>query len=177
MKVSEFIFQKGKIVSIYGESGSGKTSILLQVVNDTSPSLYISTEGVSYQGRVEKLRWKKDVNFVEVSNIYELVSAILYSSKLSFKVIAIDTINNIYRQSRKDKDLEYPLLLLYAMSQENNVKIILSWQVSVNSRVTGEKFMRRFSEDVYRVTKNHVIIGNLRVCRFKINKYGVEGCL
>ena len=177
MKVSEFIFQKGKIVSIYGESGSGKTSILLQVVNDISPSLYISTEGVSYQGRVEKIRWKKDVRFVEVSNIYELISTILYSSKLNLKVIAVDTINRIYRLTKKDKDLEYPLILLYALSQENNMRIILSWQVSDNIRVPGEKFMRKFSEDVYRVTKDHVIVGNSRVCKFRINTYGVEGCL
>ena len=177
MKISEFIFQKGKIVSIYGESGSGKTNILLQVVSDLSPSLYISTEGTSYQGRAEKIKWKKDVRFVEVSNIYELISAILLSSKLNLKVIAVDTINNIYRRTRKYKDLLYPLILLHAFSQESDTKIVLSWQVSANNRVPGEKFMRMFSEDIFRITKDHLLIGNLRVCKFRIHEYGVEGCL
>ena len=177
MKISEFIFQKGKFVSIYGEAGSGKTSILLQVVNEIFPSLYISTEGVSYQGRVEKMRWNKGVNFTEASSIYELISAILNSYKLDLKLIAVDTINSIYRRTRKEKDLIYPLILLHFISQERNVKIILSWQVSNNHKVPGEKFMRIFSEDIYRVTKDHIIIGNLRICRFKIHAYGVDGCL
>jgi len=177
LKISEFIFQKGKIVSIYGEAGSGKTSILLHVVNEIFPSLYISTEGVSYQGRVEKMKWNRGVNFAEASNTYELVSAILNSYKLDLRLIAIDTINSIYRRTRKEKDLIYPLILLRFLSQEKNVKIILSWQVSNNHRVPGDKFMRAFSEDIYRVTKDHILVGKLRVCRFKIHEYGVEGCL
>lgn len=177
MKVTEFLFQKGNFISLYGESSSGKTSLLLHVINEIIPSIYISTEGVSYQSRVEKTRWKKEVHFINVNSIYELLLAIVRSSKLNPKVIAVDTINSIYRLTKKDKDLEYPLILLFSLSRENNIKVILSWQVTDFNKVSGEKFMRKFSDEVLRVTRNHVILGNLRVCKFKIKPQGVEGCL
>lgn len=175
MKISEFIFERGKLVSIYGTSGSGKTNIMLQVISEMRPSLYISTEGVSYQARIEKLKGKPDVYFTEVNSIYELISALIKALNLDVKLISIDTINRFYRESRKEKDIEYPLILVSSFV-ENGVKVLLGWQVSGNNRVSGEKFMRAFSEDVLRVTKSY-IIGNLRHCKFKITNDGVIGCL
>jgi len=176
LKISDFVFEKGSVVSLYGVAGSGKTNIILQVINEITPSLYISTEGVSYQARVEGIRWKKDVYFANTNNIFELISIIIKATKLNLKLISVDTINRFYRESRKVKDIEYPILMLLALSRESNVKVLLSWEVAGNNRVSGEKFMRKISEDILRVTKNY-IIGNLRVCKFKISSNGVEGCL
>ncbi|BFH73527.1 AAA family ATPase [Sulfurisphaera javensis] len=176
MKISEFVFEKGRIVSLYGASGSGKTNIILQVITEITPSLYISTEGKSYYARIENLKAKKDVYYTESNSVYELILSIIKSANLNLKLIAVDTINRFYRETRKEKDIEYPLILLSAWAYENNIKVLLSWQVSGNNRVSGEKFMRKVSEDVLRVTKNY-IIGNLRVCKFKIVSSGVEGCL
>lgn len=176
MKISQFLFENGSIVSIYGPAGSGKTNISLQVITEITPSLYISTEGKAYHARIENIKGKKEVYFAEVNTIYELISSIIKSTNLHLKLIAVDTINRFYREDRKEKMLEYPLLLLLSLARENNVKVLLTWQVSLNNKVSGDKIMRKVSDDVLRVTKNY-IIGNLRVCRFKIEKDGVVGCL
>lgn len=176
MKISNYIFEKGNIVSIYGEAGTGKTIIGIHVALEMGDSIYISTKDSSYQARVEKLKGKPNVYFTQVNSQYELISAILRASQLNLKVIVVDTVNYMYKLSRKRKDLEFPLLLISAFVKSGFNKALLLWDVSANNKIPGEKFMRTFSDDVLRITKGE-IIGNLRVCKFKILDNGVLGCL
>ncbi|MEM0362581.1 MAG: hypothetical protein QXH75_02035 [Sulfolobaceae archaeon] len=48
MNLSSFIFERGRIISIYGESGVGKTLLSLQLALDIRPSVFISTKGTDF---------------------------------------------------------------------------------------------------------------------------------
>lgn len=177
MKISDYIFQKGNIVSIYGEAGTGKTIIGIHVALELGNSLYISTKDSSYKARVEKLKGRPDVYFTQASTQPEIISAILKASQMGLQLIVIDPVNYLYKISRRKKDLELPLILCREFSKNGvNNKVLLLWDISGNNRVAGELFMRRFSDEVLRITKGE-IIGNLRVCKFRILDSGVVGCL
>lgn len=179
MKISDYIFQKGNIVSIYGEAGTGKTIIGVHVALELGNSLYISTKDSSYKARVEKLKGRPDVYFTQTPTLPEMISAILKASQLGLQLIVIDPVNYLYKLSRRKKDLELALILCQGFSKNginNNNKVLLLWDISGNNRVAGELFMRRFSDEVLRITKGE-IIGNLRVCKFRILDSGVVGCL
>ncbi|ARM75690.1 AAA family ATPase [Acidianus manzaensis] len=172
-KISEFVFKNGNFVSIYGQAGSGKTIVALQLLENIYPSLYISTEGKEYQARASRMLLTESY-FLEVNNDADLIQAILNASRLELKLIIVDTINIFYRLERKEKTLIVPLMLLKEFSKLGRVVTI--WQMSLNNKVSGEKFMRYFSDDILRMTKNY-IIGNMRECKFKITERGVIGCL
>lgn len=173
MRISEFLFQKGRLISLYGLAGTGKTNIALQVLIEMGKGIFISTEGSAYEARLEKLKGLRNALFTNVNSILELITSIIKSSTTD--LIIIDSINSFYRLSRRKKDIEYPLILLKSFS-ENGGKVLLIWQMSWNNKVSGEKFMRKFSDDVLRISRGE-IIGNLRVCKFKITEGGVLGCL
>ncbi|AWR95957.1 AAA family ATPase [Acidianus brierleyi] len=171
--MSEFIFKESNLVSIYGASGRGKTIIGLQVAKEFSRSIFISSEGYIYKSRVSNIYFK-NVLFADVSTSLELMNSILKAMLLEPSVIVVDTINKFYRIDKKYKGLLYPLMLLSEYSKYG--KVLLFWQVSMNNKVSGEKFMRYFSGDVLRLANGN-IIGNLRNCKFKISEDGVIGCL
>jgi len=173
LRISEFLFQKGRLISLYGLAGTGKTNIALQVLIEVGKGIFISTEGSAYEARLEKLKGLRNALFTNVNSILELITSIIKSSTTD--LIIIDSINSFYRLSRRKKDIEYPLILLKSFS-ENGGKVLLIWQMSWNNKVSGEKFMRKFSDDVLRISRGE-IIGNLRVCKFKITERGVLGCL
>ncbi len=170
--IGEFIFRNSNFVSIYGPSGSGKTLIGIQVLKELENSVFISTEGSAYKNRVKG--YFKNAYFADALTQLELMDAIFKAISLEPKVIVVDTINKFYRMSRRQEDLLHPLILLRRFSRYG--KVLLLWEVSMNNKVSGEKFMRYFSGDVLRVTKSY-IIGNLRKCKFKITDEGVVGCL
>ncbi|WP_054838771.1 hypothetical protein [Sulfuracidifex metallicus] len=57
MRISEFLFSHGSLVSIYGVAGSGKTSIAMQVSNELSPSILIADEGDFEKGLSKAVRF------------------------------------------------------------------------------------------------------------------------
>lgn len=169
------MFERGNFVSIYGGAGVGKTILSLQLVLDIRPSIYISTEGVMFEARLEKINVGKGVHFASVNSNEELYSSLLTAMKYEPKLLVIDTINRFYRYERNLQKFLKILVTLKAIS-DLNIKILLTWQMSFNNKVAGEKLMRQLSDDVLRMSKNY-IIGNLRKCKFKITDRGVIGCL
>lgn len=170
----EFIFKNGNLISIYGHAGSGKTSLALQLVESLYPSLYISTEGKAYQARASKMLFSSSTYFLEVNSTEELIKVIISASTMGLALLVIDTINVFYRLERNPLFLLHPLILLKQLSKFT--KVALFWQMSMNNRVSGEKFMRYFSDDIIRITKNY-LIGNMRRCKIEITERGVKGCL
>ncbi|WP_338601457.1 AAA family ATPase [Sulfolobus tengchongensis] len=175
MNLSTFVFERGNLVSIYGDAGVGKTALSLQLALEIKPSVFISTEGSLFEARLEKIKVGEGVYFVSVKSYIELLNAIVNALGYNPRLIIIDSINAFYRYERNMQNLLKILIVLKSISR-SNIKTILTWQVSSNNRVPGEKLMRKLSDDVLRMTK-YYIIGNLRKCRFMITNGGVTGCL
>ncbi|BBG23963.1 ATP-binding protein [Sulfuracidifex tepidarius] len=170
MKISEFIFSKGNLVSIYGKAGAGKTSLSLQVTNEVCPSLFIS-EGNDY---MRKPVLSSKTKFVEVSSTFEIAKAAVQGVS-GMRLLVIDPVNRSYRRERDYMDFMKLMTLLTSVSL-SGVKVLLSWEMTWGNQVSGEKFMRRVSDDVILITGTS-LIGNLRECRFKIYRDKVIGCL
>ncbi|MUN28090.1 AAA family ATPase [Sulfuracidifex metallicus] len=170
MRISEFLFSHGSLVSIYGVAGSGKTSIAMQVSNELSPSILIADEG-----DFEKRSFKSSqVYFAEVSSTFEIFKACL-SLPPGLRLISVDPVNGHYRMERSSLDFLKLMTLLRSISQ-SGIKVLLTWNITWNDKVSGEKFMRRFSDDIFMVN-GKTLIGNLRECDFRITKDKVIGCL
>ncbi|WP_218258524.1 P-loop NTPase family protein [Saccharolobus shibatae] len=175
MNLSTFVFERGNLVSIYGESGVGKTSLSLELALQIRTSVFISTEGSLFEARLEKIKVGQGVYFASVKSNIELFNGIINSLEYKPSLIVVDAINTFHRYERNVHSFLKLLIILRSIAQ-SNVKILLVWEVSANNKVAGEKFMRKFSDDVLRITKSY-IIGNLRRCKFKITERGVIGCL
>ncbi|EZQ02403.1 ATPase AAA [Candidatus Acidianus copahuensis] len=170
--MSDFIFERGNFISLYGASGSGKTVTALQVIKDSETGLFISTNGSIYRERVKTMNISKAF-FIEVGGILELLNAVMRAISMELQPIIVDDINTYYRISGKSNDLLYPLSLLKEYSKY--AKVLILWQMSFNNRVSGEKFMRYFSDDILRITKTY-IIGNMRRIKICITNKGVDVC-
>jgi MoxR-like ATPase len=156
------------MVSLFGPSGTGKTSIALQVIRDLGRGVFISTTGESYKSRV-KGEW--DVLFMDVRGSYELVEAIVEAMSLQPKIVAIDTINRFYSIDRKYRDLLIQLNLLVTFRG----KVLLTWDMASNNKVYGHKIMRFYSQSVFRATGKY-LIGDGERCKINIDSAGVRGC-
>ncbi len=170
MKISEFLFSRGNLISIYGRSGSGKTSLSLQVASEVYPSLFIA-EGNDY---MKKPVLSHKTRFVEVSSVFEIAKAIVQGVS-GMKLVVIDPVNRSYRRERNYIDFMKLMTLLSSISL-SGTKVLLSWEMTWKNQVSGEKFMRKTSDDVV-LTTGTSLIGNLRECRFRIYRDKVVGCL
>ena len=176
MNLSSFIFERGRIISIYGESGVGKTLLSLQLALDIRPSVFISTEGTDFESRLEKINVGQKTYFIIVNTMLGLYNAVINSTTYHPKLLIIDTANGVYRYEYNLRNLLKVLTLLKSIYSFSTTNILLTWQVSFNNNVAGEKIMRNLSDDIMRMTKSY-LIGNLRKCKFKITDKGVIGCL
>lgn len=103
---------------------------------------------------------------------YELFVAIVESVKSDPNVIVIDAINRFYRTERKYKQL----LMMLNILESARGRVLLTWEMSTNNKVSGHKIMTFYSKDVFRATGRY-LIGNGKRCRYVINSYGVMGCI
>jgi len=170
LRISEFIFSRGQLVSIYGKAGSGKTAVSLQVAGEVSPSLFIA-EGKDYMRRVSS---NKEIRYAEVDSVFEIAKGVLEGLS-RVKLVVIDPVNRSYRRERDNQEFMKLMALLSSLSL-SGLKILVSWEMTWNNRVSGEKFMRRISDDILLISGN-TLIGNLRECKFKIYEDKVIGCL
>ncbi|MEM0122839.1 MAG: AAA family ATPase, partial [Saccharolobus sp.] len=93
MNLSSFIFERGRIISIYGESGVGKTLLSLQLALDIRPSVFISTEGTDFESRLEKINVGQKTYFIIVDTMLGLYNAVINSTTYHPKLLIIDTAN------------------------------------------------------------------------------------
>ncbi|MCG3108579.1 hypothetical protein L3N51_00861 [Metallosphaera sp. J1] len=168
LSVIDFLFNRGSIISVFGGSGTGKTALALHVIKEIGDGVFISTTGHEYKGRI-KGRWSG--MFVDVSGEYELFMAIIEAVEMDPRVIAIDAINRFYRINRKVSQFLMTLNLLKLARG----RVLMTWEMSTNNRVSGHKIMTFYSDDVFRTTGRY-IIGNGRRCKFAIRENGVMGC-
>ena len=168
LSVTDFLFNRGNIISIFGASGTGKTALGLHVIREMKDGVFISTTGQGYKGRI-KGRW--DSMFVDASGEYELFGAVMEAVEMDPRVIVVDAINRFYRINRKISQFLMTLNILKLARR----RVLMTWEMSTNNRVSGHKIMTFYSDDIFRTTGRY-IIGNGRRCKFAIREDGVLGC-
>ena len=139
----------GAITLFYGEAGSGKTNICLQVASNVALTgkkvVYIDTEGVSLE-RLQQIAGDnyeevmKNILFFEPHSFDEQEKSVdkavkLAESSLEVGVIVLDSATIHYRLTRNDeergirKSLSPQLAKLLAVARTKDVPIVLTSQV------------------------------------------------
>ena len=139
----------GAITLFYGEAGSGKTNICLQVASNVALTgkkvVYIDTEGVSLE-RLQQIAGEnyeevmKNILFFEPHSFDEQEKSVdkavkLAESSLEVGVIVLDSATIHYRLTRNDeergirKSLSPQLAKLLAVARSKDVPIVLTSQV------------------------------------------------
>ncbi len=150
-------FERGCITEIYGEAGSGKTNICLQLAINVAKSgkrvIYIDTEGVSME-RFQQLGGNEDVArnilFYQVYKFSQQREVIeravkLVEQKGDIPLIIIDSLTEFYRAewgvgedtSSKRSSLAWQLSLLSSVARRKNIAVVVTNQVYMDTN-TGE---------------------------------------
>lgn len=142
-------FEGGAITLLFGEAGSGKTNICLQVAKDVALSgkkvLFIDTEGVSLE-RLQQMAGEsyedvlKNILFFEPHSFEEQEKFVekavkLADSSLEVGVIILDSATIHYRLTRNDeergvrKSLSPQLAKLLGVGRTKDLPVIVTSQV------------------------------------------------
>ena len=142
-------FEGGAITLLFGEAGSGKTNVCLQVASMVASSgkkvVYIDTEGVSLE-RLKQIAGEgyeevmKNILFFEPHNFEDQEKFVekavrLAESSLEVGAIMLDSATIHYRLTRNDeekgvrKSLSPQLAKLLAAARSKDIPIILTSQV------------------------------------------------
>jgi DNA repair protein RadB len=130
-------FEGGAITLLYGEAGSGKTNVCLQVAKNVAMTgkkvVYIDTEGVS----LERLKQMAAENYEEVmkNTLFFEAHTFEAESSLEVGVIILDSATIHYRLTRNDeergvrKSLSPQLAKLLSVARSKDIPIIVTSQV------------------------------------------------
>ena len=151
------------ITKIYGEAGSGKTNLCLQIsrecANNGKKVAYIDTEGVSIQRLMQicsNYSYKdilSKILFFNPSSMKEQESMIKKSIKINnLGLIVVDTINLFYRiYLEEDKEgsmrsYTRQIANLQIASRENNINTVIVEQVFTDKNGIIKPFTNRDTE-------------------------------
>ena len=140
-------FEPGIITLIYGEPGTGKTNICLQMsCNNSSKEkkiVYITSEGVSRE-RLTQICKKKNkealenILFFSPTSLKEQEEIIEKSLKIRCGLLLVDTINKFYRlqlcsdANAADRSLSRQIVRLQLAAKKYKIPIIITGQVYQN---------------------------------------------
>ena len=148
---------KGQLIHVYGEAGTGKTTLALQTTIGfcklDKKVIYIDAEGKLSGNKIRKI--SGDVYFSTVNknlklylpndfnNQHELISKLdFYLPKQKIGLLIVDTITNFYRQAmlfRKDskilyEKLAYQVAYLRNFAHERSIPVLLFNQATMSKR-------------------------------------------
>lgn len=173
-----FIFNEtpGKVIHIFGEAGSGRTTLALQIAcnicSKNKKVLFIDTEGKvsgtrikdisgdEHFPRVNKfLKLYSPANFTEQQDLIQNLDFFLINQKVG--MIIIDTITNLYRAEGKFgvpsknhyEKLAFQVALLRNIAKQRSVLVLLLNQATMNKNDEGDELLNLKRENVSPVAK------------------------
>ncbi len=140
--------ETGSITQIYGESGTGKTSLCLMLSYTTAKKFkvaYIDTEGLSAE-RIDQIFKEKEllknVYIYEVFDFRQQSVAVREVSKIlnNLKLIVIDSLTALYRSELEDerkqikmkRELTSQLTYLLGLARKNDLAVVFTNQMFVD---------------------------------------------
>lgn len=166
--------EPGTITLFYGEAGTGKTNICLQVarnatMRDLGKVAYIDTEGVSME-RLEQICGKntqkvlKNLLFYHPTSLADQERNIASLDKIKTpSVIIVDSLNMYYRLQLKggsdeaSRSITAMLSALLNISRKDNVPIIITGQVYTDEetvRPFGGRIMEHIVKTIVRIERD-----------------------
>jgi len=169
------IISSNRKILIYGEAGSGKTNIMLNMLLcslkiNNSNIYYISTEGSTFLNRVINLGIDSDkVLFSIAMDQHHLTQLIIETMKCkNLLALFIDTINHYYRiEAIEPQNIKMFLNILTLLDMiSNNSYVIASAQVKVDEHseiVAGYEYLLMWADAIVLIKK---LSNRSRILRF-----------
>lgn len=153
---------QGRLVIIYGEAGSGKTSLALSLVKAIGDKKmgYINTEGEINAIRLHHILREEGYIYADVKSLLEQLRALIELSKLEIDIIVIDSINALYRlemaeeQERSAKLFTFILALSKSLTFNFGKTVIATSQVTIDEAIpSGHVFIRGYADLLVKIVK------------------------
>ncbi len=171
--------ESGSLTSLYGEAGSGKTNICLQitrnVVNSGKKVIFIDTEGVSFT-RLEQIcgegfdKITKDILFFTPYSLEEQEKNVedatrLCEAKDDIGAIILDSATVHYRTTFGEEceingrqSLGRQLNLLLQISRKRDIPVVVTTQVYTDTKTNtfepiGGHALRHYAKDIIKLEK------------------------
>lgn len=161
---------KGGLTLIYGEAGTGKTNLVMKLMEihckeKSTRCFYISTEGNQFTRLVGKYRFGDNCYFSEALNMSHLLDLVFDISSKNHEgmniLVAIDSINGLYCEEAIVNDLTNTLLnltigILVEMIRKYGSIVLLTARVKGGSESTqpaGHTVLSFWSDVIIRTRK------------------------
>jgi len=169
-------FIPGEVVLLTGEPGVGKSTLILQSLQNI-PSLYISGEESAEQvkGRADRLKIKLDNFYFSNDTQVEGIIAGLEDLSDEVKIVVIDSIQTIF-----SKDIEGPIAgvsqlkevasKLIGFAKKNKIAVILIGHITKVGEIAGPKTLEHLVDCVLNFEGEK--ISHYRLLRASKNRFG-----
>lgn len=143
----------GSVILLGGEPGIGKSTLLLQVVDNLPKTLYISGEESGQQIKLRAQRLKISGQNIEISNITEIASLENAILEIKPKIIVVDSIQTVYDSrvsgsAGSQTQIKESGLVLQQLAKKHHVAIIIIGHVTKGGEVAGPKMLEHLVDVV-----------------------------
>jgi len=166
---------EGSVILLGGEPGIGKSTLLLQIVNNLPKTLYISGEESGQQLKLRAERLKLSGKDIEVSNVIDIAGLESAIEDIKPKIIIIDSIQTVYDSrisgtAGSQIQIKESGLVLQQLAKKNNVAVIIVGHVTKEGTVAGPRMLEHLVDVVVYLEgdRSH----DARILRTVKNRFG-----
>lgn len=165
----------GSVILLGGEPGIGKSTLLLQIVDNLPKTLYISGEESGQQLKLRAERLKLSGKNIEVTSAVDIAALETAILDLVPKIIVVDSIQTVYDSRTSGTagsqiQIKESGLVLQQLAKKYNVVVIIVGHVTKEGTVAGPRMLEHLVDVVVYLEgeRSH----DARILRTVKNRFG-----
>lgn len=165
----------GSVILLGGEPGIGKSTLLLQIVDNLPKTLYISGEESGQQLKLRAERLKLAGRNIEVSSAVDIAALESAIIEIGPKIIVVDSIQTVYDSkiagtAGSQVQIKESGLVLQQLAKKYDVAIIIVGHVTKEGTVAGPRMLEHLVDVVVYLEgeRSH----DARILRTVKNRFG-----
>lgn len=170
----------GSLILLAGEPGIGKSTLVAQIANAVTNSVYVSGEESASQikDRLSRLNCDlKKIKFISETNAEKIVSSLnsLIASGQSPALLIIDSIQTVYSSFAEGEpgninQIRAGAAIFLELAKKKNISVILIGHITKDGQIAGPKALEHIVDVVlYLETES---LHNYRILRATKNRFG-----
>lgn len=165
----------GSVILVGGEPGIGKSTLLLQIVDNLPKTLYISGEESGQQLKLRAERLKLGGKNIEVTGAVDIAALEAAILEVAPEVIIVDSIQTVYDSriagtAGSQIQIKESGLVLQQLAKKHNVAVIIVGHVTKEGTVAGPRMLEHLVDVVVYLEgeRSH----DARILRTVKNRFG-----